>query len=62
MTPAEFTAWRDRMGWTKRQAAAELGIGINIPKALEDGTTTISRTIELACEALETRRQQEVAP
>lgn len=54
MTPAEFTAWLDHMGWSQREAARRLGCGRNTISAWLDGQapTPIPPYIALACAAL----------
>lgn len=52
MSPEDFKAWRERMGFNRTQAAEALGTGRNQPQRYEDGDV-IPRHIELACEALE---------
>lgn len=52
MSPEDFKAWRERMGFNRTQAAEALGTGRNQPQRYEDGDV-IPRHIELACAALE---------
>jgi DNA-binding XRE family transcriptional regulator len=67
MTPAELTSWRERMGWTAKEAAAQLGLSQNGYAAYERGWTRfpaidpdgkhlprpIPKHVALACERLE---------
>lgn len=66
MTPEEFTAWRQRLGYTKTEAAAALGLSPNMPRYYERGDTEIPRYIALACAAvsygLQPMGTQEKAP
>lgn len=66
MTPAEFTAWRQRLGLTKTEAATALGLSPNMPRVYERGDTSIPRYIALACAAvsygLQPMGAQEKAP
>lgn len=52
MKPEEFTAWRERMGLNKIQAAAALGLSRNMPQRYEDGEAEIPLYVALACAAL----------
>ena len=59
MTPADLAAWRARMAFTQRQAAAALGITLPTYQRLERGAewadgaaVTIDRRTALACAAL----------
>ena len=56
MTPAEFQAWRERLGLTRAQAAAELGMSVEYIRSAETGRREISKTVELACRAVEADR------
>lgn len=58
MTPAEITAWRQRTGLNRLQAAEALGISRNTITRMEAGTSEIPAYIELATEALEARLKQ----
>ena len=63
MTHTQLTAWRERLGWTKTQAAAALDLSPNSYGALEAGRyldgresirpVRIKRHIALACAAIE---------
>jgi transcriptional regulator with XRE-family HTH domain len=53
MTPVEFKAWRERMGWSQAQAAAALSVDLRNLQRREAGDVKISRETELACWALE---------
>lgn len=54
-----IAAWRTRMGWTQRQAAAALGMSLSGYQAQERGASfrgtprEASRALLLACAALE---------
>jgi len=52
MTPAEFRAWRNRLGWGKAEAADHLGMGRNTAARYEAGENAIPRYVALACAAL----------
>lgn len=52
MTPTEFTAWRERLGYNKAEAARVLEIGPNQPRHYESGSAPIPRHIALACAAI----------
>lgn len=52
MTPKSLTAWRDRLGLNKSQAAKALGLSRNGLEAYEKGRTRIPHYIALACAAL----------
>jgi transcriptional regulator with XRE-family HTH domain len=58
MTPANLTAWRQRLGLTKAQAAEALGISYSMYRYYEAGrredgrSVEIPRAIALACSAL----------
>jgi len=58
MTPADLTAWRQRTGLNRLQAAEALGISRNTITRMEAGTSEIPAYIELATEALEARLNQ----
>jgi predicted transcriptional regulator len=53
MTPAGFTAWRERMGLNITDAAHELGVSRNWIMKFDSGESVIKRHIALACAALE---------
>ena len=62
MTPADLAAWRERMAFTQRQAAAALGITLPTHQRLERGAewadgapVAIDRRTALACAALAVR-------
>ncbi len=61
MTPEQFSEWRARMGWSQEEASRRLGLGENQAGLIERRKAKLTLTIELACEALETRKQKEVA-
>ena len=57
MTPEEFAAWRNHLGWTKKRAAEEIGISpesiANYERgARPEGKVVIPKPVELACAAL----------
>lgn len=52
MTPADFTAWRSRMGYSRVKAAVALGLSRNMPQRYEDGQSPIPLYVALACAAL----------
>lgn len=51
MTAEQFTQWRERLGLTRIEAAALLGMGRNQPQRYEDGQP-IPRYVALACAAI----------
>lgn len=58
--PGALEAWRQRMGWSQRQAAAELGLNLKTYQQQERGVSwktgepiTAPRTTLLAAAALE---------
>lgn len=63
----DLRAWRQRQGWTQRQAAAELGISLAAYQNYEHGLRHVTghaprpvrvpRPIALACRLLDERRQ-----
>jgi transcriptional regulator with XRE-family HTH domain len=53
MTPADFEAFRARLGWTRKELGRELGISQDRLRRLMDGRVPIPRSIALACIALE---------
>lgn len=55
MTAESFTAWRDRLGFSKADAARELGLSRNTIIKFENGGAEIPRHIALACAAIERR-------
>lgn len=52
MSPADFTEWRTRLGFSKTAAAEALGISRNMPQKYETGEATIPRYVALACSAV----------
>ena len=59
MTKEEFKAWRDHMGWSRREAAEALGISQGSVELYELGhrrdngnPMPVPKAIELACAAL----------
>lgn len=53
MTPAAFTAWRERMGFSVSDAAREFEVSRNWIMKFESGESVIKRHIALACAAIE---------
>lgn len=51
MTADQFKQWRERLGFTRIEAAAALGMGRNQPQRYEDGQP-IPRYVALACAAI----------
>lgn len=63
MTPSKFATWRKAHGFSKVQAAKELGISLTSVSLYERGTrfddnrpVVIPRVVELATEAVSYRR------
>ena len=59
MTPSDLSAWRNRMGYSQRAAAAALGVQLPAYQEWERGArfrdgrpVVIDRRTELACAAL----------
>lgn len=58
MTPEEFKAWRESMGWTQKEAGRQLGLSTRNIIRIEQGVNSagkpmdISRAIKLATHAL----------
>ena len=52
MTPSEFRAWRERIGYTQAQAAAALCVSLRSVKAWESGFAAPPAFLALACAAL----------
>ncbi len=68
MTKEEFKAWRKLLGLTQAEAAEALGISPRWLFILEKGEeaqtgkqAVISKTLALACEALEKRHLEKIA-
>ena len=53
MTPATLTAWMNRLGLNKAQAAASLGIARSTLDRYLSGSKPIPKLVELACRAVE---------
>ena len=53
MTPQEFKASREFLGYTQQTFAERLGLSRRSIQAYEMGETPISRVIEMALEAIE---------
>ena len=52
MTPTDITAWMNRLGINKSQAAASLGIARTTLDRYLSGDKPIPRVVELACIAI----------
>lgn len=52
MTPADITAWMNRLGLNKAQAASALGIARTTLDRYLSGDKPIPRVVELACIAI----------
>ena len=52
MTPASFAAWRERLGFSKSDAARRLGLSRNSIIAYETGASPIPLHVALACAAI----------
>jgi len=52
MTPASLTAWRERLGLNKSEAALRLGLSRNAYMGYEAGSKRIPLYIALACAAV----------
>jgi transcriptional regulator with XRE-family HTH domain len=52
MKPIILTTWRERFGWSRAEAARQLGCARNSLAAWENGTAEIPKYIALACSAL----------
>lgn len=55
MSPAQLTGWRQQMGWSRAEAARQLGISPRSLYNYEEGKRKIPEPVALACEALEKR-------
>ena len=53
MTPTDITAWMNRLGINKSQAAASLGIARTTLDRYLSGDKPIPKLVELACRAVE---------
>lgn len=62
LTAQTLTAWRERMGYSKAEAAREVGCSRNAWAAWEDGKSPVPRYIGLACAALALGMSQYGAP
>lgn len=49
----DVRAWRDRMGWTQREAAEQLGVSLSMYRLYEYGEYAPPRPVELAMAALQ---------
>lgn len=66
-SPADFVAWRNRLGWSQAAAAAALGLSRRWVQAYEAGEmegrpAPVPRTVRLACQGLEGARQPAGGP
>ena len=52
-TPEDLSAWIERMGYTRQQAADALGVGRDIVQRWLAASTPIERRTALACAALD---------
>jgi DNA-binding XRE family transcriptional regulator len=52
MTAEAITAWRERLGFNRSEAARALGVARNTYAAYEAGTVRIPLYIALACAAI----------
>lgn len=52
MTPATFTAWRERLGLNKTELAVKFGVSRNVVIKWEDGRSEIPDAIAYACAAI----------
>jgi transcriptional regulator with XRE-family HTH domain len=52
MKPINMTTWRQRFGWSRTEAAKQLGCSRNSLAAWESGASGIPKYIALACSAL----------
>ena len=52
MAAASFAAWRDRLGFSKTDAALKLGLSRNAIIKYENGASEIPDHVALACAAL----------
>ena len=52
MTKEDFKAWREHVGFNRKQACDALGLGRNTPQRYEDGKANIPLYVALACAAL----------
>lgn len=52
MNPADFTAWRQHLGFNKAEAARRLGLAPNTIAAYETGRADVPTHVALACTAL----------
>ena len=57
MTPADFRAWRKRLGLTQAQAAESLGRSAAWVRKAEAGAIPIHTVVALACRMIEMDRQ-----
>jgi transcriptional regulator with XRE-family HTH domain len=55
VTPANLLAWMERLGLSKSRAASELGMARSTLDRYLNGSVTIPRYIELACDAVEAK-------
>lgn len=57
MTPEAFRSWRHSLRFSKREAAAALGLARNTVAAYEFGRHPIPQYVMLACQQLSAIRQ-----
>lgn len=53
MTPQDFKGWRERLGLSQQEAGEALGTTKRAVQMWEAGDRPISRTVALACAAVE---------
>lgn len=61
MPTADFRAWRERNGLSLGDTAATLGIGRRLAAQYDSGERPVPKTVLLACEAVDARRQLRAA-
>lgn len=59
MTAVQFRRWMAAMGYTAEKAADELGLSRRTVAYYRAGEQEIPRVVELACEALTNRKEQQ---
>jgi DNA-binding transcriptional regulator YiaG len=53
VTPKDFYAWRQRLGWTVRHTGRQLGVSERTIQRWEDGTRSLPKMLPLALAYLE---------
>lgn len=53
LTPKQLQSWRDRLGFSKYEAAYLLGVSFRSYAAYEKGETAVSKALALACWSIE---------